>query len=134
MENLLKIHLYAKSAIDMVCWDILGKATEQPVYRLLGGLLQEKVKLFKVVSRQDADAMASKIAEYQNQGFNQFQMKVGTQADDDIERIEKVVAKLKIGNILAADANCGWKQHEAIRVVKRVPGGSIAHRSPDNSG
>ncbi len=120
MEELLKGHPYAKSAIDMACWDILGKATHQPVYRLLGGLLQERVKLFKVVTRQDAAAMAQKINDYQDQGFKQFQMKVGADATDDIERIRQVSANLRPGNILAADANTGWQQPEAIRVVKAV--------------
>ncbi|NKB76275.1 MAG: mandelate racemase [Gammaproteobacteria bacterium] len=120
MDELLKGHPYAKSAIDMACWDIMGKAYNQPVYMLLGGLLQEKVKLFKVVTRQNADVMAQKIRDYQDQGFTQFQMKVGAGADDDIERIRQVSANLRTGNILAADANTGWKQHEAIRVVKAV--------------
>lgn len=120
MDDLLKGHPYAKSAIDMACWDILGKATGQPVYRLLGGLLQEKIKLFKVVTRQDATVMAQKINDYQDQGFKQFQMKVGANANDDIERIHQVAANLRPGNILAADANTGWQQHEAIRVVKAV--------------
>jgi cis-L-3-hydroxyproline dehydratase len=120
MENLLKGHPYVKSAIDMACWDILGKATGLPVYTLLGGMRQDKVKLFKVVSRQDPDAMVAKIRDYQNQGFKQFQMKVGAGADEDIERILKVSAELKTGNVLGADANTGWRQHEAIRVVKAV--------------
>ncbi|WP_118179335.1 cis-3-hydroxy-L-proline dehydratase [Paraburkholderia phosphatilytica] len=120
MDELLKGHPYVKSALDMACWDILGKATSQPVYNLLGGRLQDAVKLFKVVSRQDPDAMAKKIREYQDQGFKQFQMKVGAGADSDIERIRKVSAELHPGNVLAADANTGWKQHEALRVVKAV--------------
>lgn len=120
MDELLAGHPYVKSAIDMACWDILGKATGQPVYALLGGLLQEKVKLFKVVTRQDPEAMAAKIVDYQDQGFKQFQMKVGAGADDDIERIRQVAGELRAGNVLAADANTGWRQHEAVRVVKAV--------------
>jgi cis-L-3-hydroxyproline dehydratase len=120
MDELLKGHPYVKSALDMACWDILGKATSQPVYNLLGGRLQDQVKLFKVVSRQDPDAMAKKIREYQDQGFKQFQMKVGAGADSDIERILKVSAELRPGNVLAADANTGWRQHEALRVVKAI--------------
>lgn len=120
MDALLKGHPYVKSAIDMACWDLLGKATGQPVYNLLGGLLQEKVTLFKVVSRQSPDAMASKLDEYQRQGFRQFQMKVGANANDDIERIFAVSEMLNAGNVLAADANTGWKQHEAVRVVKAI--------------
>ncbi len=120
MDVLLKGHPYVKSAIDMACWDLLGKATDQPVYRLLGGKRQDRVKLFKVISRQEPDAMARKLKDYQAQGFNQFQMKVGANADDDIERIFKVSAELKAGNVLNADANTGWRQHEAIRVVRAI--------------
>lgn len=120
MDLLLKGHPYVKSAIDMACWDLLGKATGQPVYNLLGGLLQDKVRLFKVVSRAEPAAMARKLADYQDQGFRQFQMKVGAGANDDIERIFAVSEQLRPGNVLAADANTGWKQHEAIRVVKAV--------------
>jgi L-alanine-DL-glutamate epimerase-like enolase superfamily enzyme len=120
MDALLKGHPYVKSALDMACWDILGKATGQPVYTLLGGLLQDKVTLFKVVSRQDPDAMAAKLQAYQEQGFKQFQMKVGAGANSDIDRIFAVSEVLRPGNVLAADANTGWKQHEAVRVVKAV--------------
>ena len=120
MDELLKGHPYAKSALDMACWGIFGKAVGQPVYNLLGGKLSEKIKLFKVVSRQDPDAMVKKIRAYQDQGFTQFQMKVGAVADVDIERIHRVSAELRSGNVLAADANTGWRQHEAIRVVKAV--------------
>lgn len=120
MDELLKGHPYAKSAIDMACWDLLGKSTGKPVYTLLGGMLQEKVKLFKVVSRQDPAAMAAKIRDYQDQGFKQFQMKVGAGANDDIDRILAVSTELNPGNVLGADANTGWRQHEAIRVVKAV--------------
>lgn len=120
MDELLKGHPYVKSAIDMACWDILGKATEQPVYNLLGGLLQDKVTLFKVISRQAPEAMAAKLVDYQRQGFQQFQMKVGANAGQDIERIFAVSEVLEAGNVLAADANTGWKQHEAIRVVKAI--------------
>ena len=133
MDLLLKGHPYAKSALDMACWDIFGKSMQQPVYFLLGGLLQERVKLFKVVSRQDADKMADKIKAYQDQGFRQFQMKVGAGASNDIVRIEKVAANLDDGNILAADANCGWKQHEAIRVVKAVKDADIYIEQPCTS-
>ncbi len=120
MDLLLKGHPYVKSAIDMACWDLLGKAAQQPAYTLLGGMRQDQVKLFKVVSRQEPDAMAQKLRDYQNQGFTQFQMKVGADAGVDIERIFKVASELKPGNVLNADANTGWRQHDALRVVRAV--------------
>ncbi len=120
MDQLLKGHPYVKSAIDVACYDILGKVTGRPVCDLLGGRVQDEVRLFKVVSRADPEAMAERITAYQEQGFNQFQMKVGENADIDIVRIHKVVDKLWEGNQLGADANCGWRQHDAVRVASAV--------------
>lgn len=32
--------------IELACWDIMGKALEQPVYRLLGGAVRDKIKAY----------------------------------------------------------------------------------------
>ena len=130
MDKHLKGHPYIKSALDIACWDIYGKATNQPVCNLLGGRLQDQVKLFKVVSRAEPAAMVEKLISYQEQGFNQFQMKVGANPDVDIERIQMVAGKLKSGNKLAADANCGWHQHDAVRVVSAVSDMSLYIEQP----
>ena len=120
LDLLLKGHPYVKSAIDMACWDILGKVTGLPVYTLLGGKRQEDVTLFKVISRTDPDVMAERVEEYRELGFRQFQMKVGEDPSKDIERFRKVAAAMKPGEVMDADANTGWRQHDAIRVVDAV--------------
>ena len=43
----MKGHLYVKSAIDIACWDILGKVCGQPVCNLLGGRFEEKYALYR---------------------------------------------------------------------------------------
>ncbi len=40
MDAALRGHPYAKAPVDIACWDLLGKATGQPVYNLLGGKLK----------------------------------------------------------------------------------------------
>jgi len=120
MDELLKGHPYVKSAIDMACWDILGKATGMPVYQLLGGKLQERVKLFKVVARADPGLMAERFVEYRQSGFDHFQIKVGEHPETDIERFRRVLAEMQPGDVVDADANTGWKQHDALRVVSTV--------------
>jgi len=34
------------SLVEMACWDIMGKALNQPVYRLLGGAVRERIKAY----------------------------------------------------------------------------------------
>ena len=118
----MKGHPYVKSALDMACWDILGKSVGLPVYILLGGMLNPKVRLFKVVSRQDPDKMVEMLHLYQSQGFRNYQIKVGDNADIDVERIEAVLAARKPGDVFCADANTTWRRHEAMRVVAATKG------------
>lgn len=120
MDAALKGHSYVKSGIDMACWDLLGKATSLPVCLLLGGRYGEKVRLYRAISQEDPEMMAAKVAAYRAEGYTRFQLKVGGDPDVDIDRIRAVRAILKNGERLVADANTGWTQHEAVRVVRAV--------------
>jgi L-alanine-DL-glutamate epimerase-like enolase superfamily enzyme len=120
MDALLKGHPYVKSAIDMACWDILGKATGQPVCVLLGGRYGEDFGLYRAISQEAPADMAARVAGYRAEGYRRFQLKVGGAADTDVERIRAVAAKLQPGDRLIADANTGWLMHDAIRVVRAV--------------
>jgi len=120
MDAALKGHPYVKSGIDIACWDILGQATGLPVCVLMGGRFGESVRLYRAISQESPDAMAAKVAGYRAEGYTRFQLKVGGDPDTDIERIRAVRAMLKPGDRLIADANTGWTQHEAMRVVRAV--------------
>ena len=120
MDAALKGHAYVKSGIDMACWDILGKVTGQPVCVLLGGRYGDDVPLYRAISQEDPEAMAAKVAGYRADGYRRFQLKVGGEADVDVARIKAVAAKLQSGDRLVADANTGWRMHDALRVVRAV--------------
>ncbi len=120
MEARLKGHPYVKSAIDMACWDLLGQATQRPVCDLLGGRDGERVELYRAITQGSPEAMAQNVAGYRAEGYRRFQLKVGGDPDVDIERIHAVRSILKTGDLLIADANCGWLPHEAMRVVRAV--------------
>ena len=49
------------SGIEMACWDIVGKALDQPVYNLLGGKVQEKLRSYTYLypSEEDLAKVAS---------------------------------------------------------------------------
>lgn len=120
MDAALKGHAYVKSGIDVACWDILGKATGLPVCVLMGGRFGDAVRLYRAISQESPEQMARKVAGYRAEGYTRFQLKVGGDPDTDIERIRAVRAMLLPGDRLVADANTGWTQHEAMRVVRAV--------------
>lgn len=120
MDAALKGHAYVKSGIDMACWDLLGKATGQPVCVLLGGRYGEDFPLYRAISQESAETMAERVAGYRAEGYTRFQLKVGGNALEDIERIRAVSAILRPGDRLIADANTGWLMHDAMRVVRGV--------------
>lgn len=120
MDAALKGHPYVKSAVDVACWDILGKVAGLPVCALLGGRYGEDFHLYRAISQESPDEMAGKVAGYRAEGYRRFQLKVGGDPDTDIQRIRAVAAVLKPGDRLVADANTGWLQHEAIRVARAV--------------
>lgn len=120
MDAALRGHPYAKAPIDIACWDLLGKATGLPVYTLLGGAAQDDVALYRAISQEAPEVMAQKIEGYAREGYTKFQLKVGGDANDDIERIHATREVLKPTDLLVADANTGWTRHEAARVVGAI--------------
>jgi L-alanine-DL-glutamate epimerase-like enolase superfamily enzyme len=120
MDKAMKGHAYVKSAIDVACWDILGKATGLPVSELLGGRVGADFVLYRAISQESPEVMASRVAEYRSEGYRRFQLKVGADVETDVERIRVVAAELERGDVLIADANTGWLRHEALRVARAV--------------
>src|SRR5271154_489490 len=120
MDAALKGHPYVKAGIDIACWDILGQTTGLPVCALMGGRFGDSVRLYRAISQESPDLMARKVAGYRAEGYTRFQLKVGGDPDTDIERIRAVRAMLQPTDRLVADANTGWTQHEAMRVVRAV--------------
>jgi len=120
MDAALLGHPYVKSALDMACWDLAGKAAEQPLCHLLGGRFGQSVALYRAISQRPAAEMAENVAQYRAQGYRKFQLKVGGDAMQDIARIRAVREVLEPEDVLVADANTGWLAPEAIRVANAV--------------
>ena len=120
MDAALRGHPYVKSALDMACWDLLGKAASLPLCTLLGGRYGDSFALYRAISQQSPDEMARRVVEYRAEGYTKFQLKVGGDPDTDIARVQAVRARLQRGEVLVADANTGWRQHEAIRVCQAL--------------
>ncbi|HTO84726.1 MAG TPA: mandelate racemase/muconate lactonizing enzyme family protein [Methylomirabilota bacterium] len=118
MDHLLKGHPYAKAAIDMACWDILGKAAGLPLAELLGGRFGTHVDLYRSVSQDRPDKMVARAKAYVAEGYRRIQVKVGLDPDEDIERLTAVRAAVGKDIVLFADANGGWSTLQARRFLR----------------
>jgi L-alanine-DL-glutamate epimerase-like enolase superfamily enzyme len=120
MDQCLKGHPYVKSPIDIACWDIKGQVAVMPVCEMLGGRYGDDFILYRAISQIEPEEMAANVKKYRDEGYRRFQLKVGGNPDEDIERIKLASAVLHPEDKLIADANTGWLMHEAARVVRAV--------------
>jgi cis-L-3-hydroxyproline dehydratase len=120
MDRSMRGHPYVKSALDVACWDILGKSCGKPIVTLLGGRFGKDYPLYRAISQDTPGAMAEMVSKYRDEGYTKFQLKVGGNTETDVERIRAVRGVIGNHETLIADANTGWTQHEAIRVADLV--------------
>ncbi len=120
MDNTVRGHGYAKASFDAACWDILGKAANQPVWMLMGGRLTDGAPMYRVAPQKPVAETITEMEQHRQAGYRHFQIKVGGDATTDIDRIRATMAVLKPGEKAYADANQGWTVNEAVRVVRAV--------------
>lgn len=104
------------SGIDIALWDILGKATSQPIGRLLGGRYRNKVKPYASVLMDEPNKLADKLNKIKDQGFRAFKIGWGPFGRQNEKLDEAIIysARKSIGddNLLMVDAggsDAFWK-------------------------
>jgi cis-L-3-hydroxyproline dehydratase len=120
MDSILSGSNFAKTPIDMACWDILGKATGLPVYMLLGGKLSESIPIHRVVPLTDVDNTLKEVETLRKSGIRHFQIKMGGDLELNIARIRAIAETRKQGEILVGDANTAWRRDEIIRISNQL--------------
>jgi L-alanine-DL-glutamate epimerase-like enolase superfamily enzyme len=113
MEQVLRGHGYAKSVLDVACWDVLGKASETPLVTLLGGRRLEDFPLYVAVPLGPPAAMAAFTRTARQSGIHRFQLKIGGEPYEDAQRVAAVVEATDEEDVIVADANGGWRLQDA---------------------
>ncbi|MCY4541266.1 MAG: mandelate racemase/muconate lactonizing enzyme family protein [Rhodobacteraceae bacterium] len=132
LESRLPGHGYVKSALDTALWDLTGKAARLPLYRLIGGRCSRSLPLYHSITCIEPDEMA-RIAKHAFQsGIRQFQAKLGSDDDwqMDVERLIKVREAVGEGPLVYGDWNCGASRLDAIRVGRAVSARDIMLEQP----
>lgn len=117
----------ALCGVETAVWDLLGKLTGQPVYKLLGGAVRDRVPLYAsslsrlITPEQEAERMRDAVRRH---GFRCVKIKIGGRMSRDADawpgRTERIVPLMReaLGSDIAisADANGSYTPAKAIQV------------------
>ena len=119
------IGMVAISALDIALWDILGKASGQPVYRLLGGRTKPSIPVY--ASRlycSDLEDLGAEARSYKEQGYKAVKLRFGWGPMDGAEGMHRNVELVRTvrdavgdGIDVMADAYMGWDLDYAKRML-----------------
>jgi L-lyxonate dehydratase len=119
------VGMVATSAVDIALWDILGKATAQPVFKLLGGRTKKTIPVYASrLYSQPLDDLAAETAKYKAEGYRAMKLRfgwgpvdgaAGMQRNVDLVRTVREVAGDDID--IMADAYMGWNLDYARRMI-----------------
>jgi L-alanine-DL-glutamate epimerase-like enolase superfamily enzyme len=130
MDAILLGQNNAKSAIDIACWDILGKVANLPISTLIGGTAQDDFPLYEAVPLASPEQMADFVRMRGKAGINRFQVKVGNNPFDDARRTRSVVEACPDDAVIIADSNGGWNLQAGIIAVRELAGLNIYVEQP----
>jgi L-alanine-DL-glutamate epimerase-like enolase superfamily enzyme len=119
------IGMAAISAVDIALWDILGKSSRQPVYRLLGGKTKARIPVY--ASRLYSIALGDLAAEalrYKDEGYKAMKLRFGWGPTDGAAGMQHNVRLVRtvretVGEAIdvMADAYMGWTLDYAKRML-----------------
>ena len=130
MDAMLLGQNNAKSAIDVACWDILGKVANLPISTLIGGTAQDDFPLYEAVPLASPEQMADFVKMRGEAGISRFQVKVGNDPLDDAKRTRSVVEACGDDAVIIADSNGGWNLQAGIIAVRELAGLNIYVEQP----
>ena len=115
------------SAIDCALWDIMGKICQKPLYQILGGKVNDKVRCRYWMCEKPPKEMAAEATKAVERGWKAFKIKIGTDPKTDLETVRLIREAVGDDIELGFDINGGYRLHTAIRTLKKMERYDPAH-------
>lgn len=109
----------AKAAVDMALYDLYTRQLGKPLYQYLGGY-RNKVETDITISINEPEEMEADAAAAAEQGFSALKLKVGIDAEKDVQRVKCIRNAVGKDMKIRLDANQGWEVDEAIRTIRTL--------------
>ena len=115
----------AGAGLDVALWDLVGKALDMPVSKLLGRRFSSRITPYcTCMYRQDwpdlAEGLAEEARSWVAKGFRILKMKVGYGPDLDVGIVRAVRRAVGADIGLAIDANCAYDDATALALGRRL--------------
>lgn len=107
-----------QSAVEMACWDILGKACRQPLYRLLGGLCRPEIELAACMGIRPPDEAAEIARLYVEMGFTTLKTKAGRDPQEDLTMVKAIRDAVGDRLKLRIDPNTGYSPEVCLQLAR----------------
>jgi len=114
-------HPYAQTSVEEAVLDLVARTHGVPVYELLGGRRRTSIPLAHSLGLMEPDLAVAEATTAVDEGIRTIKVKVGEDADRDVETLTRLWSELGDRVALALDANQGWGTAvEAERVLRRL--------------
>lgn len=113
-------------AIETALWDILGKVRGEPVWKLLGGAIHDRLPLYASGGlEKPLEETVEEMKGYRRDGLRAVKVRIGMGWEQDLRKLEAVREALGPGMDLMVDAVQGhnpepWTAAQAIRIGKEL--------------
>lgn len=115
-----EVAVFARTAIDMALYDLMGKAASVPVCRLLGGRRLAEVPVAMSVYVNEPKIMAKDAIQKVKRGYKELKLKVGLKLEQDIAMVKAVREAVGDDIGIRVDANGAWNAHKAVQAIKKL--------------
>ncbi|GLY87987.1 D-galactarolactone cycloisomerase [Actinoallomurus iriomotensis] len=121
-------YLEAMAGVDIALWDLKGKLLGQPVHRLLGGPVRERIGCYAspVALHDDPSESARQAADFRDQGFRALKVKIGRGARTDGAHLRAVRDEVGDDVDILVDANCAYTLDVATEVGRVLRDNGVA--------
>jgi L-alanine-DL-glutamate epimerase-like enolase superfamily enzyme len=109
---------FLASGVEMAFWDLIGKASGQPLYRLLGGAVRKRVELAACMGIRPYDEAKAIARGYLEQGFSTLKTKAGRDAAEDMEMVRGIRDGVGDRLKLRIDPNMGYPPEVAFPLAR----------------
>lgn len=126
MDQTIYANNSIKSAFDIALHDIAAQAAGLPLFAFLGGT-RRVLHTDYTVSLNDCDSMVRQALWIKDQGFQAIKIKLGEQAERDIQRVLAIREAVGPEIPLRLDANQGWNFQAALQVLQALASAGVEY-------